>query len=130
MNADDWVAASPGMGTCFHQSLHRWADLRQQGETFKVAIGIVAASAADPERHLHAWLQRGHVVIASSTGERVARSKFYSFVGIERATVVLVNPRSIMRARKGCIDGETVRMLLDESGIAWRKNERGGVIPK
>jgi hypothetical protein len=127
---DDWQAVTPGLGSCFHRALHRWALLRQEGRTAKVAIGVVAANELDDHRHLHAWLQDGDAVMSAVTGEMYDRATFYHRVGVERRTVALVNPRSIMRATKGIIDRETVRALLDASGIAWRTNEQGGVLPK
>lgn len=129
---DDWKAVTPGMGSCFHQALHRWALLRQQGEIYKVAIGVVMANERDPQRHLHAWLATGYskTVISAVSGECVLRATFYEFVGIERPTVRLVNPRSIMRARDGIIDRETIEALLNASGIRWMTGPGGGVIPR
>lgn len=129
MQPEEWVSATPGMGSCFHQALHRWALLRQQGESFKIALGIVRANERDPHRHIHAWLQRGNTVISAVTGDWVERFAFYDFVGIEPGTVHLVNPRSIMRERDGVIDRETVRALLDSSGLRWRVSDDGGILP-
>lgn len=130
VSPDDWVSKTPGMGSCFHQALHRWALMRASGEVYKIAIGIVAATEKEP-RHLHAWLQRSddEFVVSAVTGERAPRSGFYRFVGIERSTVRLVNPRAIMRARDGVIDSETVTALLNESGIPWH-TVNGGILPK
>lgn len=130
MTPADWKSTHAGLGSCFHQALHRWADLRAEGEIYKVAIGIVAANGSEP-RHLHAWLQRpdDSFVISAVTGDRAPRAGFYRFLGIERDTIRLVNPRSIMRSRGGVIDGETVTALLNESGLPWHV-VNGGVLPK
>lgn len=127
MSPDDWKSKHPGMGSCFHQSLHRWALRRQEGDSWKLAIGV-ASNETDPTPHLHAWLQQGEVVMAASDGYTWNRLQFYRFVGIDRATVRLVNPRSIMRATKGVIDTATVDLLLNASGIKWRVVD-GGVLP-
>lgn len=125
----DWRAAVPGMGSCFHQALHRWALLRQQGDIYKIAIGVVAANDLDPHRHLHAWLQRDDIVISAVSGDMQYREAFYHFVGVERGSVSFVNPRKIMRDRRGAIDRGTIVALLNAAGIPWRV-VNGGVLPK
>lgn len=129
MSPDDWIAAQAGMGTCFHQALHRWAIARRHGSVWKIAIGI-AASEADPLPHLHAWLEivGFDKVMASSTGTICNKGEFYDFVGIDKRSVRLVNPRRVMRAAKGAINKRTIEALLNESGIRWRSVD-GGVLP-
>lgn len=129
MTPDDWQSVNAGQGSCFHQALHRWALLHQQGEHgFKVAVGVVGVSAFCLERHYHAWLERGPVVISAVSGASSERVAFYREVGVDPATVHLVNPRSVLRRSKWRIDRDTVHQLLEASGVKWRE-ERGGVLP-
>jgi hypothetical protein len=129
VSPDDWVAKQPGMGSCFHRALHRWADQRTTGDIWKIAIGIVEGDEdGKPHRHLHAWLQRQRQVMSAVDGSLYFRETFYHRVGVDRRSVRLVNPRSIMRARDGVIDRDTVGALLDASGIKWT-TVNGGVLP-
>lgn len=127
---DDWVAVQPGMGSCFHRALHRWAELHVNDPShgFKIAIGIVAPCAMEPVRHLHAWLERGDAVLSAISGDAWHRNIFYHEVGVEPGSIKYVNPRRLMRAARFAIDKATVTALLDESGHRWR-SENGGVIP-
>lgn len=131
MRPEDWKSVTPGMGSCFHQSLHRWALLHRNMEYgWSIALGIVGANMYDPVRHLHAWLERDAVVMSAVTGESFERFDFYRQVGIEPNSVRRVNPRKLLRRAKWTISGDTVDALLKASGIPFKVSDQGGVLPK
>jgi hypothetical protein len=129
MSPDNWKSKTNGLGSCFHQALHRWALLHAHGEHgYRIAIGVVGKSAFCLERHLHAWLENGAEVVSAVSGKRFPRLLFYRRAGIEPDSVRLVKPRAIIRKHRGYIDSDTVISLLNAAQIPWRE-DRGGIIP-
>jgi hypothetical protein len=117
------------MGSCFHQALSRWALLRDEGETgWKIALAIVVP-VLGRDRHLHAWLQHGERCLMVVDGTPMQRDAYYEFMGVERDTVRLVNPRHLLRNLRGSINRNTISDLLNLSGLPWTSNELGGIVP-
>ena len=124
---NDWTRGP--MGNCFHMSLSGWALLRDGGETgWKVALGIVCPKL-NGDRHIHAWLQHGERVRFATDGTECDRAQYYEWMGVERASVRLVNPRKLLRSAKK-IDRDTIDALLKLSGLRWVATEQGGIVPR
>ena len=123
-------SANGGMGSCFHQALSRWAQFHQHGaKGWRIGIGVIPegidSHTGEQSRNVHAWLERGETVVSAISGDWWRREVFYKEVGIDPATVKLVNPRKIVR--KGIIDKHSVGHLLDLWGGRWKLNDHRGV---
>jgi hypothetical protein len=118
------------MGSCFHRALTRWGHLQRGAEPsaylWRVAVGVVREGLGS-ENHVHAWLERGPVVISAASGVEWNRDEFYMMVDIEPRTVRLINPLRILRGRD-VIDRDAVAALLREWGRPYSVNEVGGVV--
>lgn len=127
---DLWQPPKPGLGTCFHQALNRWALLREsrspEGHGWRVAIGVVRGGIEGTD-NVHAWLERGPQVISAATGAPYTRARFYQVCGIDPATVRLINPKNLLRRHKQ-IDRYVVHELLETWGGRYRVTEHGGVV--
>ena len=111
-------------------ALSRWAQFRRSGaEGWRIGVGVVpegiCSATGEQTRNVHAWLERGEEIVSAITGDRWTREVFYREVGIDAATVKLVNPRKIVRA--GQISKESVKHLLDLWGGRWKLNDHRGV---
>jgi|SRR6185436_3881226 len=121
-----YVATAPGLGGCFHQAIDAWGKLRVSDPGWRIAVGVMGPNPYNDHRHLHAWLERGGVVVSTASGKTYMRKEFYSLFDIEPQTVRLMNPRAL---RNRPINREAVKVLLNLWGQPWHVTPEGGVMP-
>jgi len=115
-----------GLGSCFHRALSAWAMLQRENSAHGWKIGVGVILNKERERCIHAWLERGGLVISAVSGDLYDRDWFYLRCEVERDTVRLVNPRKILRAHR--INRASVQWLLDAWGGHYRVEPGGGVV--